>query len=180
MKSRKSVILVIALVGFMTSSNLFAQFSGGLELGLPMGNFSDIANVGFGISGKYEAQIKDKLSWTAGLGYLSFGGKSFLGGSFGSTSIVPLAGGIKYYFNEANNGLYAAGDLSINFISYSVAFPNQGNGLGVTFGTASGSKFGFSPGIGYRSGNWDFTGKFNLVGDFSYLGLRAAYIFGGK
>lgn len=179
--------LTIAFLGaflLFSASSAVAQFSGGLEVGLPMGTFSDVAKVGFGASVKYEASIKDKLSWTGSAGFLSFGGNSFtvgtISGEYGSVSVIPIIGGIKYYFNEASNGLYASADLSINFISYSVLYPNSGNGNGYTTGTASTSRIGFAPGIGYRTGNWDFSGRFNLVSDFNYLGIRAAYIFGSK
>lgn len=178
MKQKKHLLSVLAFVFLSMSS--FAQFSAGLDAGLPMGSFGDIANTGFGLSVRYEAPIKDKLNWTGSVGFLSFGGKNFLGGAFGATSIIPVVGGIKYYFNDVNGGFYGAADIGFNFISYSVAFPNSGNGQGVTFGTASTTNFGIAPGIGFRKGSWDFSGRFNMVSDFNWLGLRAAYIFGAK
>ena len=180
MKPKQFCILFFGVLLFLSVADASAQFSGGAELGLPMGNFSDVANTGFGVSARYEASIKDKLNWTASAGYLSFGGKSYLGGTFGNVSAIPLVGGIKYYFNEASNGLYATADLGLNFINYSVAYPNNGSGLGVTFASATTTRLGVSPGVGYRINNWDFTGRFNLVTDFNYLGLRVAYIFGSK
>lgn len=179
--------LNIFLVGVFLSLSVtqaMAQFSGGVEVGLPMSTFSDLAKVGFGASVRYEASIKDKLSWTGSAGFLSFSGNSFtvgtVTGTYGSTTAIPISGGIKYYLNEANNGFYAAADLNVNFLSYSVVFPNSGGGNGYTTGTASTSRVGLAPGIGYRTGNWDIAGRFNIVTDFTYLGIRAAYIFGGK
>lgn len=177
MRAKQSYTLVIGAFLLLSVSNVMAQFSAGAELGFPMGNFSNVASAGFGISGRYEASIKDKLNWTASVGFLSFGGKAFLGGTFGNVSVIPLVGGIKYYFNTANDGFYATADLGLNVINYSVAYPNSGNGNGVTFASASTTRLGLAPGVGYRMGNWDFTGRFNLVSDFNYFGLRAAYIF---
>src|SRR5579859_5915206 len=177
MKPKLNSLLFLCALSLLVVAKASAQFSAGAELGLPMGNFSDVSNTGLGVSLRYEANIQDKLNWTASIGYLSFGGKPYLGGSFGNVSAIPLAGGIKYYLNKAGDGLYLAGDLGINFISYSVAFPNQGSGNGVTFASANTTRVGLSPGVGYRIKNWDFTGRFNLVSDFTYLGLRAAYVF---
>ena len=182
MKSK--LVLLIGLLIFLASSKTFAQFSVGAEVGLPMGNFSDIAKAGFGGSVRYEATINDKLNWSASAGYLSFTGKDFtvlnVTIPFGNSSIIPLVGGIKYYFSEASNGFYGAADLGLNFISYYTYSYNSGNGGGYNSSSASETRFGFAPGIGYRMGNWDFTAKYNLISDANYLGLRAAYIFGTK
>jgi len=71
-------------------------------------------------------------------------------------------GGVKYYFQEADKGFYAEGNL----------------GLYLASGGYSQTYFGFSPGIGYRLDKWDFTGRINFVSDVTFLGLRGAYIFG--
>ena len=180
MRIKQIYILVFEAFLFLSVSNAVAQFSVGAELGLPISNFSNQASPGFGASVRYEASLLDNLNWTGSAGFVSFAGKAYLGGAFGNVSVIPLVGGLKYYFGEANNGLYAAADLGLNIIHYSVAYPNQGNGLGVTFASASATRFGFAPGVGYRLGHWDFTGRFNLMPDFTYFGLRAAYVFGGK
>ena len=180
MGTKQLFTLVFGLLFMLTIFQASAQFSVGAELGLPIGNFSGLANAGFGVSAKYEASIKDQLNWTGSVGYLSFGGKAFLGGTFGNVSVIPLLGGIKYYFNTAGSGFYASGDLGLNFISYSVAFPNSGNGQGVSFASASTTRFGITPGVGYRIDNWDFSGRFNFISDFNYLGIRVAYVFSGN
>ena len=184
MKLKTLIILAVLSVGYSLSSKTYAQFSIGGELGLPMGNFSDIAGPGFGGSLRYEANISDKLNWTGSVGYLSFGGKTFTSGNvsipFGSSSIVPLVGGIKYYFSEANNGFYGSADLGLNFISYYVYTYNSGNGGGYNSSTASTTRIGFAPGIGYRTGNWDFSGKFNIISDLNYFGVRVGYLFASK
>ena len=180
MKIKQLSSIIICLVLFVSANTAMAQFSAGLETGLPLGDFSTVSNAGFGVSGRYEANIQDNINWTASIGYLSFGGKDFLGGKYGTVSVIPVVGGAKYYFNEKDNGWYGAADLGFSFISYSVADPNSGNGNGVTFENSSVTRFGLSPGVGYRMGNWDFTGRFNLMSDFNYMGVRAAYVFGIK
>ena len=187
MKKSISTVAACLLLMFIGVSAANAQFSVGAELGLPSGNFSDFASTGFGGSVSYDATISDKLGWTASIGYLSFGGKtiqynSSLSIPFGATSNIPLNGGVKYYFSEAGNGFYGGLDLSLNFlsVSYLESINNGNNGSGYTLGTQSETKFGINPGIGYRLSNLDFAFRYNAVGDFSYLGIRAAYVFGGK
>ncbi len=149
-------------------SPAFSQFSGGLDLALPNGSWSDYWGAGFGVSVRYEKEIQDKLNWTASAGFLSFTGKSYnfgfgVSGNYPSETIIPVTGGIKYYFQESNSGFYGAADLGL-------FFANNG----------AGTKFGFSPGIGYRLEKFDFAFRFNAVSDINYLGLRAAYIFPSK
>lgn len=157
--------LVFTSLFVLAVAPAFSQFSLGADLAIPNGNWSTFYSTGFGISGRYEAPIAsvDKLNWTASAGFLSFSVKSPYTGN--SWTIIPLTGGVKYYFQEADAGFYVAGDL------------------GFYLGSGSGSSktdFGFAPGIGYRVNTWDFTFRFNSNSDFSYVGLRAAYVFAKK
>ena len=180
MMTKQIFFLVFAASLMLSATDSVAQFSVGAELALPAGNFSNSSNPGIGASVRYEASLVEKLNWTASAGVLIFSGKSYLGGAYGNFSIIPLVGGVKYYFMDANDGVYAAADLGLYIINYSVAYPNQGNGKGVTFGSANTARIGFAPGIGYRIGSWDFTGRINVMSDFNYPGVRAAYVFGSK
>jgi hypothetical protein len=165
------IVLVCAALMAISGNDAKAQgqFSGGLELGLPLGTFGDFAGIGFGLSGRYQAPIQDKLNWTVNAGFLSFSGKDISLGGFGtikasSTTIIPITGGVQYYFTESNNGLYAGADL----------------GFYIASSASSETRFGFAPGLGYRTGNLDFNFKFNIVSDINFLNIRAAYVFGGK
>src|SRR5262249_21797176 len=121
--------------------------------------------------------ITDELSWTAKSGYASYPGQPFLGGAFGSSSIIPLLGGIKYYLNPGFNRLFLISNVGANFVKYSVAFPNQGGGQGVSFESATKTKFGLGMGIGFRAENWEMSASYNVIDDFSYFGLGFAYNF---
>lgn len=165
----KNLLLVMALT-VLSSTATFAQFSAGLELGLPMGTFGDTNGLGFGVSGRYEAAINDNLSWNATLGYISYTGKDYSIPGFGvipgvSFAMIPITGGIKYYFTEIDNGFYGSADLGIWLAS--------GSG-------SSGSEFGISPGLGYRVGSFDIGARYNIVGNVSTLGFRFGYVFGAK
>ena len=125
MRIKQIYTLVFGAFLFLSVSDAVAQFSVGAELGLPISNFSNQASPGFGASVRYEASLLDNLNWTGSAGFVSFAGKAYLGGAFGNVSVIPLVGGLKYYFGEANNGLYAAADLGLNIIHYCVAYPTR-------------------------------------------------------
>ncbi|MFM9838794.1 MAG: hypothetical protein ACKVOQ_11055 [Cyclobacteriaceae bacterium] len=172
-----SVLFIVTVFGAAFSQD--GRFSGGLELGLPVGNFSDIANIGFGASGRYEAPIQDKLNWTGTIGFLSFGGKSISGFSYGSSTIIPIQGGIKYYLTESFNGFYVGGELGFSIATFSVPSFNTGFGT-VGGGSTSATRFSIAPGAGYHLGNLDFSARFQVVSDLNYFNIRAAYVLGGK
>jgi len=184
MKTKNTIFFVVGIAALFISFNSFAQFSAGLDLGLPVGNFSNIASTGFGLSARYEAPITGQLNWTASAGFLSFSGKTYnivnVSIPFGNTTTIPLTGGVKYYFMEANKGFYGAADVTVNFISTYVYTYNSGNGGGYNTSSDSKTVIGISPGVGYRLPNFDFSFRYNSAGDYSYLGIRAAYVFGGK
>ncbi len=145
----------------------FAQFSAGPDLVFPHGSWSDWGDAGFGASVRYDATLRGKLNCTASLGFLAFIGKSYSfkvpAASYTNEMVMPLTGGIKYYFHNANRGVYGAADAGFFF---------SNNNQGV--------KFGLSPGFGYRIDRFDFSFRYSLITDLSYWGLRAAYIFSHK
>jgi hypothetical protein len=182
MKSAR--ILLTCIFALFVSSSVFAQFSAGLDLAFPMGDFSNMASTGFGASLRYDASISDKLGWTASFGYESYSGKTYTVNNvaipFGNTTNIPIAGGIKYYFQEAGNGFYGGLDISVNLLNTWQYSFNSGSGGGYNLTEANNTVVGFNPGIGYRLPNLDFALRYNSRGDFSSLGIRAAYVFGGK
>lgn len=163
----------------VTASSSYAQgrFSVGGNLGLPLGDFSNYYSFGFGASGAYEANITDKLNWTATVGILSFSGKTVDYGSgpisVPSATLIPILGGVKYYVNEMFNGFYVSGQLG--FTSTSVSY----GGI-----TASSTDFSFAPGVGYHLTNIDIGAAYNIISSSGsstdWLGVRVAYVFGGK
>ncbi|MBL7849653.1 MAG: hypothetical protein JNN04_02040 [Cyclobacteriaceae bacterium] len=169
----KKSLLVLAF-SFFAVTGAFAQFSVGAELALPMGTpFSDGFNMGFGASANYQKPINDNLSWTAYAGFQSYGGKNLPSGVSATFTMIPIMGGVKYYFTESGNGFYGEFDLGIFFASSSVS----GGGFS---GSASDSKFGFTPALGYRLNAFDLGVRYNLISDANNLAFRVAYVFGGE
>lgn len=165
----KKSLMVLAF-SFFAVTGAFAQISIGADLALPMGTFGDVQGMGFGVSGRYDGSINDNLSWSAGIGYISFSGKDYSIPGFGTISgtsfaMIPIQGGVKYYFTESNAGFYGAADIGIWFASSS---------------GSSGSEFGFSPGVGYRLEKFDIAARYNIVSNVNNLGFRIAYVLGGN
>ncbi len=172
--------LVFTALFVFAVSPAFSQFSAGGDLAIPAGNLSNYATVGLGLSARYEAPIAavKNLNWTASAGFITFIGKTYrtyvgnnpitgqpmYASSTTTSTVLPIVGGAKYYFMEANKGFYGALDL----------------GLYVATGAYSSTYFGVGPGVGYKMNTWDFTARINAVSDVTFLGLRAAYVFGGK
>lgn len=181
---RASIRILVLAFSVMVGTSATAQFSAGFVAGFPVGTFSDIAGTGFGAAIQYEEGLKDNLYLSFSLGYLSFIGRDIaVGGntaSLGNSTNVPATVGLQYDFNATGNGIYAVGDLSVNFVSIHNLNVNSGSGGGYNITSSTATKVGFSPGIGYRAGNWDFVGRFNIVSDFNYTSLRIGYVFGNK
>jgi hypothetical protein len=171
---KKSLFLVLALVTFASLPS-FAQdgrFSAGLEIGLPTGDFGDAVGVGIGITGRYESAINNNLTWMATLGFVSFTEKDDSGLK---ASIIPIQGGLKYYFNNSFDGFYAGAELGLNIVKvkYDGGPFNDG-------GSDSDTELGFAPQIGYHLANVDVSLRYQIVDDLDYFGIRAAYVFNKK
>lgn len=109
----------LLLFGLIISVSSFSQFSAGIETGLSMGNVNspEIGNFANGASLRYDMPFQKKLNLTFAIGYLSFSDKLQDGFPTGN-KIIPVLGGVKYYFLERNKGFYAGFDLGPNFPSY--------------------------------------------------------------
>ncbi|MFI5159725.1 MAG: hypothetical protein ACHQHN_00540 [Sphingobacteriales bacterium] len=164
---KKLLLLLLVFSGsvlttFAQSSSGKARFSAGFELGLPAGTSSNIYNIGWGGSLKYEIPVARQTMFTITGGVTSFAAK--LNNFSYTDSFVPLKAGLKYYLSQ---GFYAEGQLG-------VAFYVGSDGVF--------SYFAYSPGIGYTfNGHFDlgarYEGWVKSGGTLSQLALRAAYNF---
>ena len=149
------------------------KFSVGVEAGLPLGDFKEYAKFGIGGSVQGEYAVMESLGLTLNAGFLSFGGKTVdLGGlgsfKYGSTTLIPVLAGAKYYFTEK---VYGHAQLGVSFLSYK----EDGE-------TSSSSAFTYAPGIGVMATeNIDILLKYQAAtkngSSLSFLGLRVAYTF---
>jgi hypothetical protein len=190
-KNLTKIIMAAAACIALTAGTVKAQngrFSVGAELALPMGNFKDAAGMGFGGSVRYEYPVSDNLGLTGTVGYLVFGKKSFNDGFVdveSTSSMIPVQAGLKYYFQESQNGFYAMAELGIHNFHSKVSTPSY-TVLGFTFPASevsgSSTNLSYAPELGYHLANIDLGVRYQIISTTgsttSYLGLRFAYVFG--
>lgn len=167
---KKTIVTIVAL--FFVAAGSFAQgrFSVGPELLLPQGDWSDGVGMGIGGSLRYERPINDNLSWMATVGYISFAEKDDSGVKF---SMIPVLGGAKYYFTESFNGFYVGAEAGFVSAKAKVEFLGQSV-------SATDTEFGFGPQVGYHISVLDISARYLMVSDANSIGIRVAYVFGGK
>jgi hypothetical protein len=164
----KKVILSLAIVAIAFSANAQKEadktlkFSVGVEAGLPMGDFKTFSSIGFGASLMGEYAVAEKVGITLSAGYLTFTGKTVDGFKYGSTSIIPVLAGAKFFFAEK---VYGHAQLGMSF-----------------FNNGGGSAFTYAPAIGFiPAENIDVQVKYQAASKtgstLSFIGLRAAYTF---
>ena len=180
----KKVVFFLVVLLF-TVGNINAQqgkmhLGAGLELGLPIGDWSDAAGTGIGGTARFEYAFTPKIVGMFTAGYISFGGDEVSGVDF-SYSAIPFLPGVKYFFQK---GLYGMAELGLHFFSVDIDYP-QLSGFGGFFspqsGSSSSTEFTFSFGGGYETkvGDniyLDANVKFAIVSDANYIGFRV----GGK
>ena len=142
----------------------------GAEIALPIGNFSDAYNIGFGVTGKVFYGLNENADITGTLGYLHFGMEEAQSIN-GHISMIPIMFGYRHDFG----GFYAEPQLGL------VALRSKVDSIDFGFGSFGGShsdtKFSLSLGGGYAMGDWDFGLRYQLVDNFNFLGLRVGYNF---
>lgn len=182
---KKLILGVAATVAMLFAVNASAQQnfgSAGVELALPMGDFADFANFGYGVSLQYEYGLTDNLALNLNAGVLLY---SIETDGFSFTHI-PIQVGGRYYFTEQRDGLFAGVRLGIHL---AMSKMDDIEILGQTIkGTSdTNANFSFAPEVGYFvNENISLALRYQIVtpnGDqegaksLSYLGLRAAYNF---
>lgn len=115
-KILRVVGVTLCLVAFTQDSN--AQFSVGVDLGMPLGDWGQVAGMGFGASAGYDHAIGDNMSVGGQLGFMRFGGKEpdwiDEGDDYSSSyTLMPILGNFKYYFVENTNGAYGIASLGM-------------------------------------------------------------------
>ncbi len=167
----KKILLTVAAITCISVAS-FAQgrFSVGGELALPSGDWADFVGIGFGGSVRYESPINDNLSWMGTAGYVTFAEKDNSGLTF---SMIPIHGGVKYYFTESFSGFYAGGEIGVTIAKATVDI----SGTSVS---ASDSEVSFAPSVGYHLGSIDLSARYQIITDANFIGVRIAYVIGGK
>jgi opacity protein-like surface antigen len=181
---KKTAILLVLLAACITvparsqdaSATTASPWVVGFDLrgALPMGDFKDFANFGFGGTGWAGYQFSPMFGVTARTGYIFTGGKTIdtaFGGYSGTIKtnygIVPLLGGVRIFFNEGDTRFYILGEAGMYFLSGTYDINNSLGGS-VTSGSDSKSKFGYAPAVGAQ-----FRASYNMMVDarIDYTGI---------
>lgn len=174
MKQLLSVILLAVLfTGFINAQSKMAV---GIQAGiaLPMGDFGDGYDMGFGGTATFAYHINPMIDVTGSVGYLTWSGKE----ADYKFSSIPVLVGARYYFGQGKFLPYVAAELGMHFTTVDVpevVIPGFGTYGG---GSASDSFFGFGAGAGFLYQlspklNLDVNAKFSSI---SSSGSASSYI----
>lgn len=135
-------------------------------LSIPMGNFGDLANLGFGVSGVFQYYFTPEVALDATLGYFYYSTDA----SGASFSDVPLMAGIIYELNKGNVVPYIGALIGFHFASFTAK-----DIYGFSY-NASETKFGFTPLFGIilpmsPTMDLNLNAKFNIATDWNSFGL---------
>jgi hypothetical protein len=164
---KKLILFALLFCSFGFAERLHAQFSAGAEVVLPLGDFGDVANAGFGASLGYDYAATEKLKIGGLVGYTFLLVDDVLGDL--NLSMIPVQASIKYGVSEK---AYLQGLLGIH------AFRASAD-LGGAKISETESEFSFGLGAGVTLGKVDLSARFQLIEDSNYIGARVAYLFGG-
>ena len=191
MKTR-NITLVTALcgtLGLMAQSN---QIPLGADLGLPLDPLSKEYTLLVGPTAGFELPVGDKLALTLQVSYLLPQAKSDFKEVLSSASMIPAQLGLKYFFQESQNGLYGHAQVGIHAFSESFKdFDETVNGVTVHFDGEShtATNLSWAIGAGYQLEKFDIGLRYNMIlpeaeaeeeGEEaeakSYIGLRVTYL----
>lgn len=184
---KKKVLVVCAALalsgGAMAQS---PQISFGADIGLPMGDFGEVASLMIGPNVGFEYPMGDKLGLTAQVGYDLVMLKDDAKDAFDKYSIMPLQAGLKYYFQESQKGFYGHAQVGAHNISVTTADIDLGPFGKVEGKSDSQTNLSWAVGAGYQLEKLDIGLRYNSISPDSdapdgtnpatYIGLRVAYL----
>lgn len=188
----KKVLLSFAALtlagGLMAQSN---QISLGADLALPLGDFGDVYSLGVGPTAGFELPIGDNLGVTLQVSYMFLTVKEDFSDFLDKSSMLPAQAGLKYYFQDQQEGFYGHLQLGIHSSSATSAeytipgIPGLTPDVVVPSETESSTNFSWAIGAGYQLEKLDIGVRYNSISPDSdvegaeasnYIGLRVAYL----
>jgi hypothetical protein len=124
----KKLYFIVLIVSCLTAISNAQTVSAYIEAATPTGNFSKIANVGYGGIATFEITFLPLITPFAEVGYIGWSGKNqnVIGYTVSSTiSAVPLQAGLKV---PVTMGIYGIAEIGVHFFSVksSATIPNYG------------------------------------------------------
>lgn len=154
----------VAMMFAVQSNAQESVLSAGVELALPMGDFGDAANFGYGASLQYEYGLTRSfaLNLNAGAIFYAMEADGF------SFTHIPIQVGARYYLIEQRDGLFVGAKAGIHLGLSKVDDMDLGGGITMEGGSDSQANFSFAPEVGYF-----FTERISVA-------LRYQFITAGK
>jgi outer membrane protein W len=179
MKTLIKISAICALVLCSFTANAQIKVGAGLGIALPMGDFGDMAKMGFGggVSGKY--MLNDNMALGLGVGFYSFSPKNSISGYDVKYSIMPIAASFTYYFATEGFKPYAGADLGFYSFKTKVTYSGASASTSV-------SKLGFAPTVGFEYGlsdalALDVNAKYNYIttegSALTYVGVNVGLVY---
>ncbi|MGQ9819402.1 MAG: outer membrane beta-barrel protein [Candidatus Kapaibacteriales bacterium] len=142
---KKFTFFLILFVFFSIAS--YSQKSkimlgGDAGFGVPTGDFSESAKLGFGLNGVFSYFFQNDLIFTGTLGYWNFGMKGSHANASGSYSVIPINAGIQYRFPWREFTPFIGLETFLYHFSASVKISGWGSS------SDSETQFGFTPLVG--------------------------------
>jgi hypothetical protein len=166
-----TVLVLFLFIGVINAQEGKMHAGGQVGISLPMGDFGDGANMGFGFLGNFFYGINANIDLTGSIGYISWGSDAD-GASF---SNVPIVAGARYYFQKSQFTPYGVAEIGINNLSFSY----ESSFFGDYSVTSTEIGLGLGGGFLYSLGNMDLdvNAKINIISDANHLTLFAGLRF---
>jgi hypothetical protein len=168
MKNFYLLLFVILISSFSMAQRQGVSVGGNIHI--PIGEFADVANIGYGGSATFEHPLG-----TSVLGVLYAGYSYFDGDIEGfNWSMIPVLAGIKAYLTPQDDWYFGV-LLGANFITLDAANI-------VSDESSTTTEFEGNANFGYEiktdeNGSVDISAGYVYINELSYLGIRVAYIF---
>ena len=189
MKKTIAIASLILLSGAASAQD--NQLSFGLDVALPMGDFADAYSLGIGPAVGFEVPVGDNLGVTLQVSYDILSPSSDTKDFINSASMIPIQAGLKYYFQDQQEGFYGHAQVGVHMQSYTTeeittpAIPPLIPAMTTPSVTESSTNFSWAIGVGYQLEKFDLGLRYNSVSPdsdvegaeaSSYIGLRVAYL----
>ncbi|MFO7653707.1 MAG: outer membrane beta-barrel protein [Candidatus Krumholzibacteriia bacterium] len=138
-------------------------------LSLPMGDFGDLAKIGFGAGLGVSFAHSEMLHFRGEAGYVYYATEDFPGSDL-SFSMIPITALVQY--NLENSPLYLLGGLGLAIGMTSVEFDDgtEADDTSSEFGIALGAGTDLTPQLFVE-------GRFNLISDTNHISAHLGYRF---
>ena len=149
-----ATVLMLLILQFSSEANAEEKIHFGIDgaVVIPMGDWSEIANLGLGLLARAEYNYSKSLTFTARAGYVRHFHEEYHNITQYTSELI-IFGGVKYFFFGDNKGVFASGEAGVvNFWQVT----NE-NFLGIEQQSEdSDIQFSFAIGGGYRLKRFEF------------------------